>query len=77
LNPIPDPEPRGRWPVWRGPRRIGRERHLDDVNRFADGQAEQSSEVEAIPFVTFDRVKFCDASSLCPVPVVMLDDLPG
>jgi hypothetical protein len=33
--------------------------------------------VETVAFVTLDRVKFCDASSLCPVPVVMLDDLPG
>jgi hypothetical protein len=63
LNPIPDSEPRGRWPVWRGPRRIGRERHRDDENRIADGQAEESSEVGAVPFVTLERVELCDASS--------------
>ena len=77
LNPISDSEPRGRWPVWRGSRRIGRKRHLDDGNRIADGKAEKSGELEAVPFVTLDRVEFCDASSLRPVPVVMLDDLPG
>jgi hypothetical protein len=77
LNPIPDSEPRGRWPVWRGPRRIGRERHRDDGNRIADRQAEESGEVGAVPFVTLERVELCDASSLRSVPIVMLDDLAG
>ena len=49
----------------------------DNGNRIADGQAEESSEVGAVPFVTLDRVELCDASSLRSVPVVMLDDLAG
>jgi hypothetical protein len=77
LNPILDSEPRGRWPVWRRPRKIGKERHLEDGNRITDGQAEESGEAGVVPFVTLDRVELCDASSLRSVPVVMLDDLAG
>jgi hypothetical protein len=77
LNPISDSAPRGRWPLWWGPRRIGIERHRENGNRITDGKAEESSEAGAVPFVTLARVELCDASPMRSVPVVMLDDLAG
>jgi len=74
LNPIPDSEPRGRWPVRPGPRRIGKERHRDGI---ADGQTEESREVQAVAFVTLEGVELYDASSLRSVSEFVLDDLPG
>jgi hypothetical protein len=74
LNPLLYSESRGRWIVRRKPPRWGRGRRRFDSNGIPESHAEENGETHAVGFVAFDGDELGDASSLCPIPVVMLDD---